>query len=646
MPRAKQSMDGNTAAAHVAYAFTDVAAIYPITPSSPMADTVDQWSAAGLKNIFGNQVKVVEMESEAGAAGAVHGSLGTGAITTTFTASQGLLLMIPNMYKIAAEQLPCVFDVSARTVATQSLNIFGDHSDVMAVRQTGFAMLAESNPQEVMDLSPVAHLSAIEGHVPFVNFFDGFRTSHEIQKIEKWDYEDLKEMCNMEAVEEFRAKALNPEHPKMRGSHENGDVFFQHREACNPAYEALPAVVEKYMAKINEKLGTNYDLFNYYGAEDADRVIIAMGSICDVAEEVVDYLTAKGEKVGLVLVRLYRPWVSSALLKVLPKTVKKIAVLDRTKEPGAPGEPLYLDVCDALWEGKRTNIEALCGRYGLGSKDTTPAQMKAVFDNMKGEKKNHFTVGIVDDVTHLSLEEKENPDTTPAGTHSCKFWGLGSDGTVGANKSAIKIIGDHTDMYAQGYFSYDSKKSGGITVSHLRFGHEPIRAPYLITFADFVAVHNQSYVDKYDVTAGLKKGGTFLLNCNWSMEELETHLPGNIKRYIAKNAVNFYTIDAVKIAQEIGLGGRINMIMQSAFFKLADIIPLADAVKYLKEAVDHSYGLKGQAILDMNYAAIDRGVDAIVKIDVPAAWADAAGDANIAVTGNEFIDNILTHADK
>ena len=626
MPRAKQSMDGNTAAAHVAYAFTDVAAIYPITPSSPMADTVDQWSAAGLKNIFGNQVKVVEMESEAGAAGAVHGSLGTGAITTTFTASQGLLLMIPNMYKIAAEQLPCVFDVSARTVATQALNIFGDHSDVMAVRQTGFAMLCESNPQEVMDLSPVAHLSAIEGHVPFVNFFDGFRTSHEIQKIEKWDYEDLKEMCNMEAVEEFRAKALNPEHPKMRGSHENGDVFFQHREACNPAYEALPAVVEKYMAKINEKLGTNYDLFNYYGAPDADRVIIAMGSICDVAEEVVDYLTAKGEKVGLVLVRLYRPWVSSALLKVLPKTAKKIAVLDRTKEPGSLGEPLYLDVATTLREAGMNDVVLTGGRYGLGSKDTPPSSVFAIYTELeKAEPKPRFTIGITDDVTNLSLPEvKPAPITSAPGTKECKFWGLGGDGTVGANKNSTKIIGDHTDKYIQAYFQYDSKKTGGITISHLRFGDKPIKSPYYINKADFVACHNPSYVTKgYKMVRDVKPGGVFLINCQWTPEELNEHMPADAKRYIAKNNIQLYTINAIDKAIEIGLGKRTNTILQSAFFALAGVLPKEDAITYMKDAATRSFSKKGEAIVKMNHDAIDAGFDYYVKVDIPADWATA-----------------------
>ena len=631
MPRAKQSMDGNTAAAHVAYAFTDVAAIYPITPSSPMADTVDQWSAAGLKNIFGNQVKVVEMESEAGAAGAVHGSLGTGAITTTFTASQGLLLMIPNMYKIAAEQLPCVFDVSARTVATQALNIFGDHSDVMAVRQTGFAMLCESNPQEVMDLSPVAHLSAIEGHVPFVNFFDGFRTSHEIQKIEKWDYEDLKEMCNMEAVEEFRAKALNPEHPKMRGSHENGDVFFQHREACNPAYEALPAVVEKYMAKINEKLGTNYDLFNYYGAPDADRVIIAMGSICDVAEEVVDYLTAKGEKVGLVLVRLYRPWVSSALLKVLPKTAKKIAVLDRTKEPGSLGEPLYLDVATTLREAGMNDVVLTGGRYGLGSKDTPPSSVFAIYTELeKADPKPRFTIGITDDVTNLSLPEvKPAPITSAPGTKECKFWGLGGDGTVGANKNSTKIIGDHTDKYIQAYFQYDSKKTGGVTISHLRFGDKPIRSPYYINQADFVACHNPAYIHMgMKMVQDVKPGGVFMINCQWTDEELDEHLNAADKKYIADNNIQLYTINAIDKAIEIGMGKRTNTILQSAFFALAKVMPSEQAIQFMKDAATKSYLKKGQDIVDMNHKAIDIGATAYQKIDVPADWADAQDEAD------------------
>lgn len=637
-----KTMDGNTAAAYISYAFTDVAAIYPITPSSTMAEVVDEWAAQGQKNVFGQTVKVLEMQSEAGAAGAVHGSLQSGALTTTYTASQGLLLMIPNMYKMAGELLPGVFHVSARALAASSLSIFGDHQDVMATRQTGFALLAESGVQEVMDLSAVAHLSAIKGRVPFINFFDGFRTSHEIQKIETLAYDDLAKLIDYDAVTAFRNRGLNPDNPVVRGTAQNPDIYFQTREAVNSYYEALPGIVEEYMNEINKLTGRKYGLFNYYGAPDAEEIIIAMGSACETIQTVVEKLNAEGRKVGLLAVHLYRPFSIKHFMAAVPKTVKRIAVMDRTKEPGSFGEPLYMDVRGAFYEAEISPL-IIGGRYGLGSKELTPSEVLAVFENLTAaEPKNNFTVGIVDDVTNTSLAVTTSLDTTPASTKSCKFWGLGSDGTVGANKSAIKIIGDHTDMYAQGYFSYDSKKSGGITVSHLRFGHEPIRAPYLITFADFVAVHNQSYVDKYDVTAGLKKGGTFLLNCNWSMEELETHLPGNIKRYIAENAVNFYTIDAVKIAQEIGLGGRINMIMQSAFFKLADIIPLADAVKYLKEAVDHSYGLKGQAILDMNYAAIDRGVDAIVKIDVPAAWADAAGDANIAVTGNEFIDNILT----
>ena len=632
MAREKQSMDGNTAAAHVAYAYTEVAGIYPITPSSPMADVVDQWSAAGRKNIFGNTVKVTEMQSEAGAAGTVHGSLAAGALTTTFTASQGLLLMIPNMYKIAAEQLPCVFDVSARTVATQSLNIFGDHSDVYACRQTGFAMLAETNPQEVMDLSPVAHLAAIEGKVPFINFFDGFRTSHEIQKIEKWDYEDLKEMCNMDAVKAFREHALNPEHPAMRGSHENGDVFFQHREACNSAYDNLPAVVEKYMKKVNEKLGTDYDLFNYYGAEDADRVIIAMGSICDVAEEVIDYLTAKGEKVGLVKVRLYRPWVSSALLKVLPKTAKKIAVLDRTKEPGSLGEPLYLDVATTLREAKMNDVILTGGRYGLGSKDTPPSSVFAIYKELeKDDPKSRFTIGIVDDVTNLSLPEvKPAPITSAKGTVECKFWGLGGDGTVGANKNSTKIIGDHTDKYIQAYFQYDSKKTGGITISHLRFGDNPIRSPYYINQADFVACHNPSYVIKgYKMVQDVKPGGIFMINCQWSDEELNEHMPAEAKQYIAKNNIQLYTINAIDKAIEIGMGKRTNTILQSAFFKLANVMPIDKAVEYMKAAAKKSYSKKGDAVVEMNYKAIDAGVDAVHKVEVPADWATATDEKKV-----------------
>ena len=629
MAREKQSMDGNTAAAHVAYAFTEVAGIYPITPSSPMADVVDQWSAAGRKNIFGNTVKVTEMQSEAGAAGTVHGSLAAGALTTTFTASQGLLLMIPNMYKIAAEQLPCVFDVSARTVATQSLNIFGDHSDVYACRQTGFAMLAETNPQEVMDLSPVAHLAAIDGKVPFINFFDGFRTSHEIQKIEKWDYEDLKEMCPMDKVEEFRAHSLNPNKPAMRGSHENGDVFFKHREACNTVYDELPEVVEKYMKKVNEKLGTNYDLFNYYGAPDADRVIVAMGSINDVAEEVIDYLTAKGEKVGLVKVRLYRPWSSKALLKVLTKTAKKVAVLDRTKEPGSLGEPLYIDVATTLREAGLNDITLVGGRYGLGSKDTPPSSVFAVYKELeKDEPKNRFTIGIVDDVTNLSLPEvKPAPITSAPGTVECKFWGLGGDGTVGANKNSTKIIGDHTDKYIQAYFQYDSKKTGGITISHLRFGDNPIRSPYYINQADFVACHNPSYVVKgYKMVQDVKPGGIFMINCQWSDEELNQHMPAEAKQYIAKNNIQLYTINAIDKAIEIGMGKRTNTILQSAFFKLANVMPIDEAVEYMKAAAKKSYSKKGDAVVEMNYKAIDAGVDAVHKVEVPADWATAVDD--------------------
>ncbi len=630
MARAKQSMDGNTAAAHVAYAYTEVAGIYPITPSSPMADSVDQWSAAGQKNIFGTTVKVVEMESEAGAAGTVHGSLAAGALTTTFTASQGLLLMIPNMYKIAGEQLPCVFDVSARTVSTHALNIFGDHSDVYACRQTGFAMLAETNPQEVMDLSPVAHLAALEGKVPFINFFDGFRTSHEIQKIEKWDYEDLKEMCPMDAVEEFRAHALNPEHPAARGSHENGDVFFQHREACNKAYDELPAVVEKYMGKINEKLGTDYGLFNYYGAPDADRVIIAMGSICDVAEEVIDYLTKAGEKVGLIKVRLYRPWSSEALLKVIPKTAKKIAVLDRTKEPGSLGDPLYLDVAATLREAGMNDIVLTGGRYGLGSKDTPPSSVFAVYTELKKDApKPRFTIGIVDDVTNLSLPEvKPAPITSAPGTKECKFWGLGGDGTVGANKNSTKIIGDHTDKYIQAYFQYDSKKTGGVTISHLRFGDNPIKSPYYINQADFVACHNPAYVIQgMKMVQDVKPGGVFMINCQWSDEELDKHLNAEAKKYIADNNIQLYTINAIDKAIEIGMGKRTNTILQSAFFKLADVMPIKEAVEFMKQAAKKSYSKKGDAVVEMNYKAIDAGVDAVHKVEIPDSWKNPAPDA-------------------
>ena len=624
MARSMKTMDGNNAAAYVSYAFTEVAGIYPITPSSPMADYVDQWSAQGKKNIFGSTVKVMEMQSEAGAAGTVHGSLNAGAMTTTYTASQGLLLMIPNMYKIAGELLPCVFHVSARTVASHALNIFGDHSDVYACRQTGFAMLAETNPQEVMDLGAVAHLATIKSRVPFINFFDGFRTSHEIQKIEVWDYEDLKEMCDMDAVEAFRKRALNPEHPTMRGSHENGDIFFQHREACNEYYNAVPAVVEEYMGKVNAKLGTNYQLFNYYGAPDADRVIVAMGSICDVAEEVIDYLTAKGEKVGLVKVRLFRPFSAKHLLAAIPETATKIAVLDRTKEPGAYAEPLHLDVMSAMSEaGRQATI--IGGRYGLGSKDTTPASIFAVYEELSKEApKARFTLGINDDVTHLSLEEKEAPNTAAEGTIECKFWGLGGDGTVGANKNSIKIIGDHTNKYVQAYFQYDSKKTGGITISHLRFGDKPIKSPYYINKADFVACHNPSYVTKgYKMVRDVKPGGAFLINCQWTPEELNEHMPAEAKRYIAKNNIQLYTINAIDKAIEIGLGKRTNTILQSAFFALAGVLPKEDAINYMKDAATRSFSKKGEAIVKMNHDAIDAGFDYYVKIDVPADWANA-----------------------
>ena len=629
MARKFKTMDGNNAAAHVSYAFTEVAGIYPITPSSPMADYVDQWSAQGLKNIFGTTVKVAEMQSEAGASGTVHGSLAAGALTTTYTASQGLLLMIPNMYKIAGELLPCVFHVSARCVASHALNIFGDHSDVYACRQTGFAMLAETNTQEVMDLSAVAHLAAIKGRVPFINFFDGFRTSHEIQKIQVWDYEDLKEMCDMDAVEAFRKRALNPEHPVMRGSHENGDIFFQHREACNKYYDAVPAIVEEYMDKVNAKLGTDYKLFNYYGAEDAERVIVAMGSVCDVAEEVIDYLTAKGEKVGLVKVRLYRPFSAEKLAAAIPATAKKVAVLDRTKEPGALGEPLFLDVVASLAAMGRSDIKVVGGRYGLGSKDTPPSSIFAVYDELaKDAPKAQFTIGIVDDVTDLSLEEKPAPNTAAEGTKECKFWGLGGDGTVGANKNSIKIIGDHTDKYVQAYFQYDSKKTGGITISHLRFGDKPIKSPYYINKADFVACHNPSYVLKgYKMVNDVKPGGVFLINCQWSAEELDKHLNAETKRYIAKNNVQLYTVNAIDLAAQIGMGKRTNTILQSAFFALADIMPREDAIQYMKDAATKSYLKKGQDIVDMNHKAIDAGATAFVKIDVPASWADANDEA-------------------
>ena len=630
MAREFKSMDGNSAAAYVSYAFTEVAGIYPITPSSPMADLVDQWSAQGRKNIFGTRVKVCEMQSEGGASGTMHGSLAAGALTTSYTASQGLLLMIPNMYKMAGELLPGVLHVSARTVATQALNIFGDHSDVMACRQTGFAMLAEGNVQEIMDLAPVAHLAAIKGRVPFLNFFDGFRTSHEVQKVACWDYADLADMCDMDAVQAFRDHSLNPERPSMRGSHENGDIFFQHREACNSFYDELPAIVEDYMHQINAKLGTNYELFNYYGAPDADRVIVAMGSFCDVAEEVIDYLNAHGEKVGLVKVRLYRPFVTSKFVAALPETVKKIAVLDRTKEPGSVGEPLYMDVLNALAIEGRSGITVVGGRYGLGSKDTPPASAFAVFSELaKDEPRRQFTIGIVDDVTNLSLPEDPNcPNTAAPGTIECKFWGLGGDGTVGANKNSIKIIGDHTDKYVQAYFQYDSKKTGGVTISHLRFGDSPIRSPYYINKADFVACHNPSYITKdFPIVKDVKPGGTFMINCQWTPEELAHHLSADAKRYIAKNDVQLYTINAIDLAIEIGMGKRTNTILQSAFFTLAGVLPQAEAIQYMKDAATKSYLKKGQAVVDMNHKAIDAGATAFVKIDVPADWANAAGDA-------------------
>ncbi|MEW8992920.1 pyruvate:ferredoxin (flavodoxin) oxidoreductase [Clostridium sp.] len=639
--RKMKTMDGNTAAAHVAYAYTDVAAIYPITPSSPMAEHCDEWAAQDRKNVFGQKLKIMEMQSEAGAAGAVHGSLQAGALTTTFTASQGLLLMIPNMYKMAGELLPGVLHVSARALAAQALSIFGDHQDVMAARQTGFALLATNSVQEVMDLAPVAHLASIEGRVPFLHFFDGFRTSHEIQKIQTWDYETLGKFLNRDAVDAYRANALNPEKPVTRGTAQNPDVYFQAREASNPFYNAIPGVVEKYMEMINKEIGTDYHLFNYYGAPDADRVIVAMGSVCDVAEETVDYLTAQGEKVGLVKVHLYRPFSLEHFFKHMPATVKKIAVLDRTKEPGSAGEPLYQDVRNAFYDRAERPV-IIGGRYGLGSKDTTPSQIVTVFDHLKEEElKNGFTIGIVDDVTNTSLDITRTIATTPKGTVECKFWGLGSDGTVGANKSAIKIIGDHTDMYAQAYFAYDSKKSGGVTMSHLRFGKEEIKSPYLINQANYIGCHNQSYVNSYDVLAGIKDGGTFLLNCIWDDKDLEEHLPATMKRYIAEHNINFYTINAVKVAQEIGLGGRINMICQAAFFKLAEIIPVDEAIKYLKDAVQTSYGKKGEKIVKMNNDAIDAGVNAIVKVNVPESWKNAQDKNECKKETPDFIKNIV-----
>ena len=653
MARKLKSMDGNTAAAHVSYAFTEVAGIYPITPSSPMADMVDQWSANGRKNIFGTQVKVCEMQSEAGAAGTVHGSLATGAMTTTYTASQGLLLMVPNMYKIAGELLPCVFHVSARTVSTHALNIFGDHSDVMACRQTGFAMLCENDVQEIMDLAPVAHLASIEGRVPFINFFDGFRTSHEIQKIAIWDYEDLKEMCDMDAVAAFRKHALNPERPNMRGSHENGDIFFQHREACNPYYDAMPAIVEKYMGKINAKLGTDYQLFNYYGAPDAERVIIAMGSICNVAEEVIDYMTAQGEKVGMIKVRLYRPFSAEHLLAAIPATAKKIAVLDRTKEPGSQGEPLYMDVVTALANAGRCDVTVIGGRYGLGSKDTPPSSVFAVYNELtKDAPKRQFTIGIKDDVTNLSLEETAAPNTAAKGTIECKFWGLGGDGTVGANKNSIKIIGDHTDKYVQAYFQYDSKKTGGVTISHLRFGDKAIKSSYYINKADFVACHVPAYITKkFPIVRDVKPGGVFMINCKWTPEELNEHLDAASKRYIAQNDIQLYTINAIDLAIEIGMGKRTNTILQSAFFTLAGVMPQAEAIGYMKDAATASYLKKGQDIVDMNHKAIDLGASAFKKIEIPADWATAQdAEETVALAGKpelvEQVKNILNPVGK
>ncbi len=644
MARKMKTMDGNHAAAHASYAYSDVAAIYPITPSSVMAEATDEWATQGRKNIFGQEVQVTEMQSEAGAAGAVHGSLAAGALTTTYTASQGLLLMIPNLYKIAGEQLPGVFNVSARALASHALSIFGDHSDVYACRQTGCAMLCESSVQEVMDLTPVAHCAAIKGKVPFINFFDGFRTSHEIQKIETWDYEDLKDLVDMDAVDAFRKHALNPNHPCQRGSAQNPDIFFQAREACNPYYDALPAIVQEYMDKVNAKIGTNYKLFNYYGAEDAEHVIIAMGSACETIEETIDYLMAQGKKVGLVTVRLYRPFSAEALVNAIPDSVKQISVLDRTKEPGSLGEPLYLDVVAALKGTKFNDVPVFTGRYGLGSKDTTPAQIVAVYENTTKQK---FTIGIVDDVTNLSLEVGAPLVTTPEGTINCKFWGLGADGTVGANKNSIKIIGDNTDMYAQAYFDYDSKKSGGVTMSHLRFGKSPIKSTYLIKQANFVACHNPSYINKYNMVQELVDGGTFLLNCPWDMEGLEKHLPGQVKSFIANHNIKFYVIDGIKIGKEIGLGGRINTVLQSAFFKLANIIPEEHAIELMKAAAKATYGRKGDAIVQMNYDAIDAGAKQVVEVQVPESWKGCADEGLVmahAESGREdvveFVNNI------
>ncbi len=643
MARKMKTMDGNTAAAHVSYAFTEVATIYPITPSSPMADYTDQWATQGRKNIFGNTVKLVELESEGGASGAFHGSLAAGALTTTYTASQGLLLMIPNMYKVAGELLPGVIDVSARALASHALSIFGDHQDIYACRQTGFAMLCSNSVQEVMDLGAVAHLAAIEGRVPFLHFFDGFRTSHEIQKVEVWDYEDLKEMCDMDAVAAFKKRALNPEHPVLHGSAQNPDIFFQVREACNPYYDAIPDLVEKYMNMVNAKIGTDYKPFNYVGAPDAEKVIIAMGSVCETIDETIDYMLAKGEKVGAIKVRLYRPFSAKHLLAVMPKSVKTISVIDRTKEPGSIGEPLYLDVVAALKGTEFESVKVLNGRYGLGSKNTTPADIFAIFAN---EDKAGFTVGIVDDVTNTSLPRTETANTAPAGTTSCKFWGLGADGTVGANKNSIKIIGDHTPMYAQAYFDYDSKKSGGVTTSHLRFGKTPIKSTYLIDKADFVACHCPAYMNKYDMVQDVKDGGTFLLNCEWSPEEVGNHIPGQAKRYMAEHNVKFYIIDGIKLGKEIGLGGRINTVLQSAFFKLANIIPEDEAIQYMKEKALASYAKKGDDVVQMNYQAIERGANEVVEVPVPAEWKDCKDEVlgEQAVSGKpevlDFVNNI------
>ena len=642
MARKMKTMDGNHAAAHVSYAYSDVAAIYPITPSSVMAEATDEWATQGRENIFGQTVQVTEMQSEAGAAGAVHGSLAAGALTTTFTASQGLLLMIPNLYKLAGERLPGVVNVSARAIASHALSIFGDHSDVYACRQTGVAMLCESSVQEVMDLTPVAHCAAIKGRLPFINFFDGFRTSHEIQKIEMWDYEDLKDMVDMDAIDAYRKDALNPNHPVERGSAQNADIFFQAREACNPYYDAMPGIVQEYMDKVNAKLGTDYKLFNYYGAADAEHVIVAMGSACEAIEETVDYLMAAGEKVGLVKVRLYRPFSAEALIGAIPETVKQISVLDRTKEPGSMGEPLWLDVVAALKGSKFDAVPVFMGRYGLGSKDTTPAQIVAVYKNTEKKK---FTIGIVDDVTNLSLEVGAPISVAPESTISCKFWGLGADGTVGANKNSIKIIGDNTDMYAQAYFDYDSKKSGGVTISHLRFGKDPIKSTYLISKANFVACHNPSYVRKYNMVQDLKDGGTFLLNCPWDMEGIEHHLPGQAKRYMAEHNIKFYVIDGIKIGKEIGLGGRINTVLQSAFFELANIIPGEEANSLMKAAAKASYGKKGDKIVQMNYDAIDAGAKQIVEIQIPESWKDCEDEyLGKSVEGNsavvDFVNNI------